>query len=217
MSVLPAQCRAARALIDMGQATLARRAVVRRDVLADFENGSRTLSPDNLAAIRAALEAAGVIFIDENGEGPGVRLRKKARAMRASKTAHHLMGDSTMFSLDGCCRGNIHRALGHTSFSSYIFMPLSLGHRLDLVTSPLVGFPFKRDERRPPYLHPGDRGRQAGERRLAVLGASDRSSWASIKPSATCARGLWRVNLLSRQVGIRDSSCGSWAYPDRGA
>jgi hypothetical protein len=30
----------------------------------------------NLAAIRAALEAAGVIFIDENGEGPGVRLRK---------------------------------------------------------------------------------------------------------------------------------------------
>jgi hypothetical protein len=35
------------------------------------------LSPGNLAAIRAALEAAGVIFIDENGEGPGVRLRKK--------------------------------------------------------------------------------------------------------------------------------------------
>jgi hypothetical protein len=30
-----------------------------------------------LAAIRAALEAAGVIFIDENGEGLGVRLRKK--------------------------------------------------------------------------------------------------------------------------------------------
>jgi hypothetical protein len=30
-----------------------------------------------LAAIRAALEAVGVIFIDENGEGPGIRLRKK--------------------------------------------------------------------------------------------------------------------------------------------
>ena len=56
---------------------MARRAVVRRDALADFENGSRMLSPDNFAAIRAALEAAGVIFIDENGEGPGVRLRKK--------------------------------------------------------------------------------------------------------------------------------------------
>jgi transcriptional regulator with XRE-family HTH domain len=77
MSILSAQCRAARALIDMSQATLARRAVVPHDAIADFENGSRTLSLDNLAAIRAALEAAGVIFIDENGEGPGVRLRKK--------------------------------------------------------------------------------------------------------------------------------------------
>jgi hypothetical protein len=44
---------------------------------ADLENGRRTLSPGNLVAIRAALKAAGVIFIDENGEGPGVRLRKK--------------------------------------------------------------------------------------------------------------------------------------------
>jgi hypothetical protein len=77
MSILPAQCRAARAFIEMSQAILARRAVVPRDAIVDFENGSRTLSPDNLAAIRAALEAAGVIFIDENGEGPGVRLRKK--------------------------------------------------------------------------------------------------------------------------------------------
>jgi hypothetical protein len=29
-----------------------------------------------VAAIRAALESAGVIFVEENGEGPGVRLRK---------------------------------------------------------------------------------------------------------------------------------------------
>lgn len=28
--------------------------------------------------IRSSLEAAGVIFVDENGEGPGVRLRKGA-------------------------------------------------------------------------------------------------------------------------------------------
>lgn len=32
--------------------------------------------PNNLAAIRAALEAAGVEFIAENGGGAGVRLRK---------------------------------------------------------------------------------------------------------------------------------------------
>ena len=75
MSILPAQRRAARALIDMGQSVLARRAVVSRDTIVDFEN--RTPIANNLVAIRAALEAAGVIFIDENGEGPGVRLRKK--------------------------------------------------------------------------------------------------------------------------------------------
>ena len=76
MSILPSQCRAARALIDMDQAELARRAVVPRHIITDFENGSLTPSANNLAAIRAALEAVGVIFIDENGEGPGVRLRK---------------------------------------------------------------------------------------------------------------------------------------------
>src|SRR5208282_1285709 len=69
MSILPSQCRAARALLDMDHAELARRAVVPRDAIADFEIGSRTPLPDSLAAIRAALEAAGVIFIDENGEG----------------------------------------------------------------------------------------------------------------------------------------------------
>jgi hypothetical protein len=33
----------------------------------------------NDLAIRRALEAAGVEFIDENGGGPGVRLRKSSR------------------------------------------------------------------------------------------------------------------------------------------
>jgi hypothetical protein len=31
-----------------------------------------------LNKVRAALESACVIFVDENGEGPGVRLRKSA-------------------------------------------------------------------------------------------------------------------------------------------
>jgi hypothetical protein len=31
---------------------------------------------NNVAAVRAALESAGVIFVEENEEGPGVRLRK---------------------------------------------------------------------------------------------------------------------------------------------
>jgi hypothetical protein len=33
----------------------------------------------NDLAIRRSLEAAGVEFIDENGGGPGVRLRKRQR------------------------------------------------------------------------------------------------------------------------------------------
>ena len=39
----------------------------------------RELKPRTVAAISAALEAAGVVFAEENGEGPGVRLRKARR------------------------------------------------------------------------------------------------------------------------------------------
>jgi hypothetical protein len=42
----------------------------------DFEKGRRVPSANNVAAIRAALESAGVEFIAENGGGAGVRLRK---------------------------------------------------------------------------------------------------------------------------------------------
>jgi len=34
----------------------------------------------NNLAVRRALEDAGIVFIDENGGGPGVRLRKRQRA-----------------------------------------------------------------------------------------------------------------------------------------
>jgi transcriptional regulator with XRE-family HTH domain len=76
LSILPSQCRAARALIEMDQAELARRAVVPRHVVADFENGSLIPSANDLAAIRAVLEADGVIFVAESDEGLGVSLRK---------------------------------------------------------------------------------------------------------------------------------------------
>lgn len=45
------------------------------DTIARFKRGE-ALRPATLAAIRAALEAAGVEFIEANGGGPGVRLRK---------------------------------------------------------------------------------------------------------------------------------------------
>ena len=41
-----------------------------------LSSGKREPYSSTLHAIRAALESAGVIFVEENGEGPGVRLRK---------------------------------------------------------------------------------------------------------------------------------------------
>jgi transcriptional regulator with XRE-family HTH domain len=77
-----AQMRAARALVRWTVEDLAREAnvgvmTVRR---AEANDGPVKMLPNNLAAIRAALEAAGVIFVEENGEGPGVRLRKSGKA-----------------------------------------------------------------------------------------------------------------------------------------
>jgi hypothetical protein len=50
---------------------------IRRAEVAEQET---QLTAANELAIRRALEAAGVEFIDENGGGPGVRLRKRQRA-----------------------------------------------------------------------------------------------------------------------------------------
>jgi transcriptional regulator with XRE-family HTH domain len=72
----PSQCRGARAMVGWSQTQLAEAAKVSRPTVVDFERGARTPYPNNLAAIRTALEAAGVEFIAENGGGAGVRLRK---------------------------------------------------------------------------------------------------------------------------------------------
>jgi transcriptional regulator with XRE-family HTH domain len=76
-----AQLRAARSLIRWSAEDLAREtalsvATIRRAELADDET---SMTAANDLAVRRALEAAGVEFIDENGGGPGVRLRKGAK------------------------------------------------------------------------------------------------------------------------------------------
>lgn len=71
-----AQCRAARALVGLNQPGLAAAAGLGLSTIVDFERERRAVSPDAIGTIRRALEKAGVIFVDENGEGPGVRLRK---------------------------------------------------------------------------------------------------------------------------------------------
>jgi DNA-binding transcriptional regulator YiaG len=72
----PSQCRAARALIDLTQPKLAEAASVGLSTVVDFEKSRRAVSDTAKEAIRAALEAAGVEFLPENGGGAGVRLRK---------------------------------------------------------------------------------------------------------------------------------------------
>ena len=73
------QIRAARGLLRWSAEDLAREAAlglatIRRAEGAENET-SMTIAND--LAVRRALETAGVEFIDENGGGPGVRLRER--------------------------------------------------------------------------------------------------------------------------------------------
>ena len=76
--IVPAQCRGARGLLNMTQPGLAVEARLGLSTIVDFEKGRRTVSAEAIQKIRTAIEKAGVEFIDENGGGPGIRLRKKS-------------------------------------------------------------------------------------------------------------------------------------------
>ena len=65
----------ARAALQLGIRDVAKLAKIAPNTISRFDRGE-VLYPRTIAAIREALEAAGVIFIDENGDGAGVRLRK---------------------------------------------------------------------------------------------------------------------------------------------
>ena len=73
-----AQVRAARALIDWSQSKLAETAGVPLSIIEHFEAGaSDHVANEAIDKVRAALEAAGVVFIPKNGGGGiGVRLRE---------------------------------------------------------------------------------------------------------------------------------------------
>ncbi len=77
MTIIASQCRAARALLGWSRKQLAQSALIAERTLVDFERGARNPLDRTLSDIRRALEDAGVIFIDEDEEGPGVRLRKR--------------------------------------------------------------------------------------------------------------------------------------------
>jgi ribosome-binding protein aMBF1 (putative translation factor) len=73
-----AQIRAARALLRWSAADLAREAALGANTIrrAEVADGQTSLTKSNELAIRRAFELAGVEFIDENGGGAGVRLKK---------------------------------------------------------------------------------------------------------------------------------------------
>jgi transcriptional regulator with XRE-family HTH domain len=70
------QCKMARVALNLGVRELADLAKVAPGTVSRLEGGEE-LKERTVDAIRAALEAAGVIFIDQNGNGPGVRLRDR--------------------------------------------------------------------------------------------------------------------------------------------
>ena len=83
--ITSAQCRAARGLLDWTQQDLAERAGVGIVTVRQVEAGVSEPRRATLEVIRRALERAGVEFIDENGGGPGVRLRQRRRPKTAKK------------------------------------------------------------------------------------------------------------------------------------
>ena len=68
----------------MTQSELAKLAELGLSTVVDFEKERRQVSIEAVKRIREALKLAGVEFIDENGGGPGVRLRKRQQKKRVS-------------------------------------------------------------------------------------------------------------------------------------
>lgn len=75
----PEQCRAARGLLDWSQQQLAEASKLHRKTVVAFERASPAIEERTVDDLKEALEKGGVVFIPENGEGPGVRLKRKAR------------------------------------------------------------------------------------------------------------------------------------------
>jgi transcriptional regulator with XRE-family HTH domain len=78
MSISSEQMRAARALLRWEQKDLAAASKVSLGSIKRLESqpGALAAQERTVDALKLALEKAGVIFVDENGQGPGVRLRK---------------------------------------------------------------------------------------------------------------------------------------------
>jgi transcriptional regulator with XRE-family HTH domain len=77
MSISTAQLKEARRLLGWTLSTVGGKSDLSTSTLSFFETDRRRPSALDVSKIRKAFEAAGVDFIAENGDGPGVRLRKE--------------------------------------------------------------------------------------------------------------------------------------------
>jgi DNA-binding transcriptional regulator YiaG len=74
----PEQSRAARAWLSWSQEELARRANVSLSTVRDHEKGRHAPIAATLAAMRRAVETAGIEFIEEDGKPVGIRVLRDA-------------------------------------------------------------------------------------------------------------------------------------------
>jgi transcriptional regulator with XRE-family HTH domain len=72
----PVQLKMARAAVGWGVRDLAKKAGVTANTVTRIENGADA-KQSTMDRLQQALEAAGIEFIEENGGGLGVRLRKR--------------------------------------------------------------------------------------------------------------------------------------------
>ncbi|MDH4990849.1 transcriptional regulator [Aquamicrobium lusatiense] len=71
--ITPAQCRAARALLDWSQQRLAEQSKIGNATIRNFEGDKSTPQHATLDVLRRTFESAGIEFLN----GTGVRLRKE--------------------------------------------------------------------------------------------------------------------------------------------
>jgi len=77
MAVTSAQVRMARAALNWTVRDLAEATGLHRNTISNIEVGRYAGDDKSLELLEVALRKAGIDFIDENGGGPGVRLRKR--------------------------------------------------------------------------------------------------------------------------------------------
>lgn len=79
MSISPALSRAARALLNLDVADMVKKSGVPKAIISEFEKGVKTPQRQDIAALKLAFEESGIIFLHDDGNGPGLRLRSGAK------------------------------------------------------------------------------------------------------------------------------------------